>query len=86
MSWYDSARAHIEKVHEGLPKDISFADRKKAIAEAYPFGQRKMHPYKMWLKAQKEYLTKYCPPSHDSKRFPLSPLERMALKSGEVRK
>lgn len=80
-SWLASAWATIEKVHASLPADVSFEDRVKALKEAYPFGERRHHPYKMWLKAQRQYLARYEPPS-DSKRFPLSPLERLLRRSG----
>lgn len=80
-SWYDSAKAHIRRVHETLPPDISFEDRAKAVRDAYPWGDRKYHPYKMWLKAQREYLAAYTPPG--SKRLPLSPLERLLRKAAK---
>lgn len=80
-SWYDSAKAYIRRVHETLPPDIGFEDRVKAVRDAYPWGARKHHPYKMWLKAQREYLAAYAPLDHDSKRFPLSPLERLMRKA-----
>jgi len=76
-SWADSARSHIARTHATLPVNISFEDRVKAIRDAYPFGERAMHPYKMWLKEQRRYLARYQPDSIDTKRFPLSPLERM---------
>lgn len=79
-SWADSARSHIARVHATLPADISFDDRVKAIRDAYPFGERAMHPYKMWLKEQRRYLATYQPVSVDTKRFPLSPLERLMAK------
>ena len=48
MSWRDSARPIISKVlHEtqGMaPREID-----AAIFDAYPFGQRRYHPYKIWL-------------------------------------
>ena len=80
-SWYDSARDHIAKAAASLPADISFEDRVKAIRDAYPWGERRMHPYKMWLKAQRQYLAQFEPPGEGSKRFPLSPLERLMRKS-----
>ena len=82
MSWYESAKEHISRVHKTLPDDVSFDNRVKAIREAYPWGERRMHPYKMWLKAQRQYLARYEPDS-ESKRFPLSPLERMMRKAKE---
>lgn len=60
-SWYDSAWDHIDAVHKTLAADVSFADRRKAISDAYPWGERRMHPYKMWLKAQKQYLARHDP-------------------------
>lgn len=58
-SWYDKARAVIGEVHVTLPKDASLSERKKALRDAYPFGPREYHPYKMWCKAQREYLAKF---------------------------
>lgn len=81
-SWYEAAQDHIRRLDETLPADISFEERTKAVRDAYPWGERRMHPYKMWLKAQKEYLNRHCPPTVDSKRFPLSPLERMIARAG----
>lgn len=37
--------AGVLKANEGRPE----AEIRKAISEAYPFGQRKYHPYKIWL-------------------------------------
>ncbi len=61
MSWYERSQAVIRKVDESLPLGVTFAERKKAIYDAYPFGQRAYHPYKMWCKAQREYLAKFMP-------------------------
>lgn len=61
MSRTDEARRVIAQVHATLPADISFADRRRAIRDAYPFGERAYWPYKAWCKAQREYLAKYDP-------------------------
>lgn len=61
MSRTDESRRVIAQVHATLPADISFADRRRAIREAYPFGEREYWPYKAWCKAQREYLAKYDP-------------------------
>jgi len=58
-SWYQKAQSVIADVHKSLPKDASLTDRGKALRDAYPFGQRRYHPYKMWCKAQREYLALY---------------------------
>lgn len=80
--WFSRSLEVIADVHAALPSDISFEERAKAIREAYPFGERKHHPYKMWLKAQRQYLARYAPPAVDTSRFPLSPLERMMRRAG----
>lgn len=47
-TWRDSARPII---HDVLTehKDSDEATIKKALRDAYPFGMRKYHPYKIWL-------------------------------------
>jgi hypothetical protein len=58
MSWRDSARPIIAKVlaeNEGK----SEKEIRKALREAYPFGVRQYHPYKIWcdeVKRQWSYL------------------------------
>lgn len=59
MSWSDHAWSVINAVHADLPRDITFADRRKAVDSAYPFGERAHHPYKVWLAARKRYLARY---------------------------
>lgn len=48
MTWRDNCRPIIAKVlaeTKGKPeKEI-----KKALLDAYPYGERAMHPYKIWL-------------------------------------
>ena len=46
--WRKTARAIIREVLEqtrGQPEK----DVRRAIRQAYPFGERAMHPYKIWL-------------------------------------
>lgn len=59
MSWYEKARHVIEREHAKMPEDISKADRKKWIQDAYPFGPREYFPYKMWCKAQRQYFERF---------------------------
>lgn len=75
-SWLDGAWRVIRELDKSLPADMPFDERVKAVKAAYPFGERRYHPYKMWLKAQRQYLCRF-KPDHETKRFPLSPLERM---------
>ena len=58
MSWLERAREVIAAVDASLPADATFAERKKAVQAAYPFGPRQYHPYKQWCKAQREYLAR----------------------------
>lgn len=55
-SWRESAREHIEaaaaKVQPG-------EDLAKAISAAYPFGERAMHPYKVWCEEVAKFLGKH---------------------------
>ena len=60
-SWYERAWDYIAAEHEKMPADIDFRERKRWISAAYPWGERRMFPYKMWLKAQKEYLARHDP-------------------------
>lgn len=80
MSWSDRARQIIREIDADLPKDIAFPDRVKALRVAYP-GWRAGWAYKCWLKEQRRYLMQFAP-AKESKRFPLSPLERMMSKAG----
>ncbi len=55
MSW----RSYSNQVINQVIKDNPDADEKtlrKKISEAYPFGERAMHPYKIWLDAVKKAL------------------------------
>lgn len=47
-NWRDSARPII---HQVLEENKGKTDKeiRKALLEAYPFGARKWHPYKIWL-------------------------------------
>jgi len=48
LSWRDRARLVIVQVlraNEGQPDDVI----KKALFDAYPFGERRYTPYKTWL-------------------------------------
>jgi hypothetical protein len=47
--WRAHARRVITEVLAALPGSATEAQKRKAIRAAYPFGERKMHPYKMWL-------------------------------------
>jgi hypothetical protein len=46
-TWRDSAKAHISEVVRNNP-GIDLKAMKKKLREAYPYGERAMHPYKIW--------------------------------------
>lgn len=48
VSWRDRAKPIITRVLAETAGQ-SDADVRKALYEAYPFGERAMHPYKIWL-------------------------------------
>lgn len=66
--WHDRCWAAIDAIHRALPPDATLKQRKEALKNGYPFGERKYFPYKAWCKARRAYLAKYEPakpfPSH----------------------
>jgi hypothetical protein len=80
--WSDRAREVIAEVHAALPSDATFEDRKKALFDAYPFGERRYSPYKTWLSAQRAYLAQYDPsPAGTLLTTLTSPLDRAKARS-----
>ena len=47
MSWRDEARPIIARVLAELP-GASLQEKRAALREAYPFGERKYFPYTVW--------------------------------------
>lgn len=47
--WRLAARRAIQKAIASLPPDCDRSQLKKAIDQAYPFGEREYYPYKVWL-------------------------------------
>ena len=68
-------------VHRAVPADADLKTRQAAIDEAYPFGERNYHPYKVWLKVRRDYLKKFGY-RRTSKALEESPMERMMRRSG----
>lgn len=60
--WHDRCWQRIAEIHATLPENATLKERKEALKNAYPFGERKYWPYKAWLKARCQYLSKYEPP------------------------
>lgn len=94
--WARYAIQVISEVHAGLPEDATLQQRQAAVDAAYPFGIRKYHPYKQWLKVRRYYLEPYGYISQSAARvgklreevrgaplFAESPLERLYRRSGQ---
>ena len=56
MSWRTSAARVISKVIEDNPNVVDEKELRKLISAEYPFGERAMHPYKIWLSEVKYQL------------------------------
>lgn len=60
MTWRSIAERTIVAAHNKAKADgKSGADIIKAIDAAYPFGERKYHPYKQWLDVRRSFLFMY---------------------------
>lgn len=57
--WHDRCWARIAEIHASLPETATLKQRKEALKNGYPFGERSYWPYKAWLKARRQYLSKY---------------------------
>jgi hypothetical protein len=61
MSWREKAKPIIAKVLLET-KDSTPRERRKALVIAYPFGQRKFWPYKVWLNEIRRQRDGWSPP------------------------
>lgn len=84
-SWYIAAVNVIHEATAALPQDMPLDERKKIVDAAYPFGERSMFPYKMWLKARRQYLARYGYRVDTPLLDMLSPLDK-AKRKAEARK
>lgn len=66
--WRTRARQIIADVLNALPADATLKQKRKALQDAYPWGEREHHPYKMWLKEQAIALKKIA--DEDAKNEP----------------
>lgn len=53
QSRYSFAVALIQRVSATMPKDVDDKTWNRTVSLAYPWGERKYHPYQAWLKAVK---------------------------------
>ena len=47
--WRSQSVAAIAEALASVPADADDKAKLKAISAAYPFGERRMYPYKIWL-------------------------------------
>ena len=58
-TWREEAQAVIrEALAEADARKLDRAATIKLVDSRYPFGERKRHPYKAWLKVRRELVTK----------------------------
>ena len=53
--WCNISRLVIQQLISENP-GCTVDEMRKLVSEAYPFGQRAMHPYKVWLSTVREIL------------------------------
>ena len=51
--WRQIAEPIVREIVAQFPEDCP--ERRKALKEAYPFGERAYWPYTMWLKVVREF-------------------------------
>ena len=66
MSWRERAAPIIRQVIASEPENL-----RKALRDAYPFGARKMWPYKIWCDEIRRQLGKKQPLGTRTKPFPV---------------
>lgn len=59
MKWREAAVSVIQKaLTDAQTQGLNEAETLKLVDSRYPFGQRAMHPYKVWLKVRRDLVTK----------------------------
>jgi hypothetical protein len=59
MSWSTRAWAAIDAATRDLPADTPLDERVRIVDAAYPFGERRHHPYRIWLECRRVYLSRF---------------------------
>lgn len=75
MSWRETAKPIIAEILERT-KDSPAKERRIALRDAYPFGERKYWPYKVWLNEIKRQETemrtrRFIDPNQPNLSFPV---------------
>lgn len=82
-TWRDSAKAHLEEVIKDNP-NADEKTLKKLFRDAYPFGERAMHPYKIWCDQVNKTLATLFPNGHSKEKLSLK--KYLKEKNSEVMK
>jgi hypothetical protein len=65
-SWRDVARPIVAKaIREGRANGLEDKELRKWVHRSYPFGERAMHPYKIWLDEVRRQLDRSRPQTED---------------------
>ena len=78
MSWREKAAPIITRVLEET-KESTPKERRKALAIAYPFGERKYWPYKVWLNEIRRQRDGWAPPERKRKMTPANNPDQYGL-------
>ncbi|MBW3637021.1 MAG: hypothetical protein KY445_11270 [Armatimonadetes bacterium] len=54
--WTGRSNETVTRTLAALPASATLKEAKKALSDAYPFGQRSMYPYKAWCVAVDKHL------------------------------
>lgn len=57
----DQVKEVLTEVFRELPEDATEKEVRKAVSDAYPFGERAMHPYKIWLDESRKWIERRFP-------------------------
>ena len=57
--WRERSRQVIAEVMASVPADATLPQARRLLREAYPFGERAMHPYKVWCSEQRKAINQW---------------------------
>ena len=57
--WKAAADDVLREVFDGLDPAISAKDLRRLLVEAYPFGERRMWPYRCWCLRQRAWIAAF---------------------------
>lgn len=77
-TWYSRAVPVVWAALRALPPDATDAAIRRALRDAYPFGERRYWPYKVWLRACRDVCRDW---ARLTSRAPLHRLSRVVSPS-----